>query len=252
MLEAEGVRRDECLRILRHETGHAVDEAFQLFRTAEYKRVFGAADRRYPRAYSVDLRSNAYVTNLNAWYAQSHPVEDFAETFAVWLTSPRHWRRRYAGTDALAKLETVSRWMRDRAGRLPVISPEPHASELATNPRTLAEHYEEKRRFYRIGVADEYDALLTSLFPPIHRRADASISAASFLRARRRSLRSKVGGSLGVPAYAVDQVVRQLALRAAALGLRVDVASRSVDRQVASMVETVVRKFVQATPRLPL
>ena len=74
MLEAEGVSENECLRILRHETGHAIDEAYQLSKTPDYRRVFGPANKRYPTAYPVVPQSRDFVHHLNAWYAQAHPV----------------------------------------------------------------------------------------------------------------------------------------------------------------------------------
>lgn len=252
MLEAEGVQHGECMRILRHETGHAIDEAFQLFRTQAYSRVFGSASRRYPREYEINPRTDAYVTNLNAWYAQSHPVEDFAETFAIWLGMRQRWRHRYAGTRALAKLATVDRLLRERAGQPPEVAPKARESELAHNERTLAEHYEEKRAFYRIGAASEYDEQLERLFPRGQRSRGGSIAASTYLRARKRLIRERAAAPLGVPAYTVDQVVRQLSLRAAALGLKANVETQGLDGRVAATVETIVRRLVQSSPRLPL
>ncbi len=52
----------------------------------------------------------SFVRHLPNWYAQAHPDEDFAETFAVWLGAPeREWRARYRGWKALEKLEYVRR-----------------------------------------------------------------------------------------------------------------------------------------------
>ena len=173
MLEAEGVAESECLRILRHETGHAVDEAYQLFRTPEYRQVFGSPRQAYPTSYAVRPDSLDYVTHLNAWYAQSHPVEDFAETFAVWLKPGGSWRRRYRGWPALRKLTAVDEWMRARAGQLPTLASRRPAESLEHNTRTLAQHYEEKRRFYGIDATTAYDAALARVFPEGGLRAPA-------------------------------------------------------------------------------
>ena len=46
-----------------------------------FSRIFGAPQRLSPRAVQQH-----YVRHIEGWYAQKHPDEDFAETFAVWLT----------------------------------------------------------------------------------------------------------------------------------------------------------------------
>ena len=50
--------------------------------------------------------SRRYVRHLPGWYAQKHPDEDWAETFAVWMTpAAQTGKKEYAGwPEALAKL----------------------------------------------------------------------------------------------------------------------------------------------------
>jgi Putative zinc-binding metallo-peptidase len=254
MLEAEGVAEKECLRILRHETGHAIDEAFQLYRTPNYRRVFGSPRQSYPTSYAVRPRSREHVLHLNAWYAQAHPVEDFAETFAVWLRPKRLWRRQYRDWPALEKLEAVDRWMADCAGRPPVLKARRPVAELAESRRTLAEHYDEKRAFYGVGNTTGFDATLRQIFPnPAATDRDSPRkSAVGILRAIRTPLRKEVARPLGVRAYAVDQVLRQLIQRARALDLR---HTRSTDATIEDLVRFVSRTtidLIKNSPRLPL
>ena len=117
--EAEGSSRGWRQRILKHELGHAVDTAFGLRRRRDWQRVFGRASARYSRDYVARPGSKDHVLHLEHWYAQSHPTEDFAETFAVWLQPKARWRRDYAGWPALAKLEFVDGLMAELAGRAP-------------------------------------------------------------------------------------------------------------------------------------
>ena len=105
MLEVEGGTRDWCMRILRHETGHALDNAYQLRRRGRRWQLFGRPSKRYPEHYLPKPDSQGYVLHLDSWYAQSHPDEDFAETFAVWLQPRSQWRKRYENWPALSKLE---------------------------------------------------------------------------------------------------------------------------------------------------
>src|SRR5688572_8178250 len=92
MLEVEGAGEAECRRILRHEAGHAIDDAYEFHTRECYQRLFGDARARYPKSYKPRPESRSHVINLTNWYAQSHPVEDFAETFAVWLNPYVNWR----------------------------------------------------------------------------------------------------------------------------------------------------------------
>src|SRR5262249_27763699 len=121
MPEVEGGPRRECLRILRQEFGHAPQPAFRPQRRRRWHELFGSATRRYPEYYRPNPASRRYVQHLRLYYAQSHPVEDFAETFAVWLQGSAAWRRRYRGWPALKKLEYVDELVGELRGELPLV-----------------------------------------------------------------------------------------------------------------------------------
>ncbi|MGE4056575.1 MAG: putative zinc-binding metallopeptidase, partial [Vicinamibacterales bacterium] len=91
MLEVEGGDATTCLRILRHEAGHAIDNAYQLRRRSTRRRIFGLPSLAYPEYYLPKPYSKSFVQHLDHWYAQSHPDEDCAETFAVWLDRGSQW-----------------------------------------------------------------------------------------------------------------------------------------------------------------
>lgn len=249
MHEAEGAVEGECFKILRHETGHAVDEAYQLFKTSEYRRVFGSSKKRYPDTYSAEAHRRDFVTHLNSWYAQAHPFEDFAETFAVWLTPKSQWRRRYRDWPALAKLEQVDAWMTKLQGRLPLLRVRRPVDELRKNHRTLQEHYDEKRAFYGVGESRSFDAALRRLFPsgrsPRNGARGKLASASRFIGAERATLRREVARPLGVPAYTVDQILLQLISRARALNLRVASGVEKHD----SLLKLVTRLTIDALQR---
>lgn len=254
MLEAEGVSLNEAMSILRHETGHAVDEAYQLRQMREYRQVFGSPQRAYPKVYVADSDSRDYVQHLNAWYAQSHPLEDFAETFAVWLRSERGWRRMYRDWPALEKLSVVDEWMRERRNVVPEIKPRQIASELKESTRTLGEHYDEKRKFYAIDADDEFDGALQRIFHENGkgRRRYRHVSAASLLASHRTRLRRRTAKPLGVPAYVVDQVLRQLVHRARILKLRQTRPEPETVTKVMRLVSRATISIIRNSPRLPL
>ena len=145
MLEVEGGTDPECLRILRHEAGHALDTAFRLHFKRPWRELFGSFAQRYPDFYKPKPKSRKFVLHLPAWYAQAHPAEDFAETFAVWLTPRSRWRRRYKGWPALQKLEYIDDLMQDVAGTRPRNRTRTKVEPISELRTTLREHCRRKR-----------------------------------------------------------------------------------------------------------
>src|SRR5512138_1381875 len=103
----------EIMMYLRHEAGHAFNYAYRLYATPEWRRLFGPFNRRYRDDYRPVPFSRKFVRHIAGWYGQKHPDEDFAETFAVWLTPRSQWRQRYKGWGALPKLQYVDRVARN-------------------------------------------------------------------------------------------------------------------------------------------
>lgn len=254
MLEAEGASEREALRIIRHETGHAIDEAFQFFRRPEYVAVFGSPLRQYPSFYAVKPHSRRHVVHLNAWYAQSHPVEDFAETFATWLRPKRLWRKQYRDWPAIEKLEAIDAWLSECRNVRPAVSNRRPQGELIRNERRLAEHYEEKRAFYGVETSSKFDDDLKRIFvaPTEMRTNGRAPSATSILRTIRSPVRKELARPLGVPAYTVDQVLRQLIHRARALNLKHSRPTATTIEEVVKLVSRTTMDILKNSPRLPL
>src|SRR5271168_5211319 len=191
MLEVEGGTVPECMRILRHECGHVVTHAYQLYRRRRWQQLFGPSSQRYPRYYRPNPASRNYVQHLRLWYAQSHPDEDFAETFAVWLRPRSQWRSRYAGWPALKKLEYVDELMGEIAGKRPMLTRREKVDPLSKFTETLGEYYKNKRELYLVDPPRTYDRDLLRLFSadPKHRHAE---TAASFIRRNRTRVRELV------------------------------------------------------------
>jgi hypothetical protein len=164
MLEVEGGEYEWCMRILRHEAGHAIDNAFKLRLRRHRRRVFGSYKKPYPESYTPRPYSKSFVLHLDAWYAQSHPDEDFAETFAVWLTPTSDWRQRYAGWPAGKKLEYMDALMRSVRERPPRLDNPEEIDPLRRLRKTLRQHYRIKRRHYGVDYPNCYDRDLRRLF----------------------------------------------------------------------------------------
>jgi hypothetical protein len=219
MLEVEGGNREDCLQLLRHELGHAVQHAYGLHRRRRWQRAFGKSTLAYPDFYRPDPASKNFVQHLDAWYAQAHPVEDFAETFAVWLRPGSDWRRRYRGWPALSKLELVDELMSEIAGLRPQVTTRARPDSLPRLRKTLREHYTDKRERYSVGFTDDYDRELKSLFSAAPGDRDHE-TASAFLRRNRRELRLRVSRWTGEYQFTLDQVLKQMIGRCRELGLR--------------------------------
>ena len=218
-LDVEGASRADCLRIMRHEAGHALQHAYQLHRRRGWQEHFGKSSTRYPEYYRPNPASKRYVQHLRLWYAQSHPDEDFAETFAEWLRPRSDWRRRYKGWPALKKLEYVDHLMAHLAGTRPPVQTRRTVERLDRLRTTLLDHYSARRRKYTVAYPNIYDADLRRLFSdqPHHRRKEA---ASSFLRRHRTEVRQLVAKWTGEYQYTLDQVLGNIIGRCGHLRLR--------------------------------
>ncbi|MGE0118551.1 MAG: putative zinc-binding metallopeptidase [Dongiaceae bacterium] len=219
MDDVEGGTVPECMRILRHEAGHVLQHSYRLQRRRRWQQLFGRSSTRYPDHYRPNPASKNYVQHLRLWYAQSHPDEDFAETFAVWLKPRSDWRRRYAGWPALKKLDYVDELMAEIATERPLLTGRLEIDPLRRLGRTLAEHYERKRALYALDPPTVYDRDLRRLFidGPGHRRSPA---AAVFLRRNRAKIRRLVAKWTRDYQPAMDAVLADMIARCRDLRLR--------------------------------
>jgi hypothetical protein len=219
MLEVEGGDEAQCLRILRHEVGHAIDNAYELRRRPTRRRLFGLPATPYPEYYTPKPYSRSFVLHLDHWYAQSHPDEDFAETFAVWLDPASGWTTRYASWPALRKLEYMDRLMRQIAARRPSVVSRREVDPLRRVRKTLREHYQRKREHYGLDHPDFYESDLKKLFSDAPQYA-RNPSAAHFLRRIRKQVRSTVASFTDSYQYTIDQLLQKIIERCRDLNLR--------------------------------
>lgn len=207
MRQVEGGNSNWMLRILRHEVGHAIDTAYRLRRRARWRALFGPASLPYPAVYQARPGSRRYVQHLGDWYAQSHPTEDFAETFAVWLKPNSDWRRTYASWPAWEKLQLVDEMMRELATTPPLVRSRAHIEPLSDNRRTLAQHYREKLARQSDWRSEAADGLLLRVFARRPARR-GTVRAAPFLRAHRRALLATAQRQHDTEPYTLHQVLR--------------------------------------------
>ena len=245
MLEVEGGDHDWCMRILRHEAGHAIDNAYNLRRRQKRRELFGSSREPYPEYYTPKPYSKNYVLHLDPWYAQSHPDEDFAETFAVWLTPDSEWRQRYQGWPAIKKLQYLDQLMQSLNGRQPPVVTTELVDPLTTMRKTLRQHYRGKRRHYGIDYPSFYDRDLRRLFPDLPEGVKGK-KAAAFLRRVRPDLRRSVARWTGEYQYTIDRVLLEMIDRSDELGLRIDRDPEQAKQDALLMLTVTTMNYLHA------
>lgn len=241
MGEVEGGNLPSLMRILRHEAGHAVDTAYRLRRRKDWRETFGPASRRYPRHYRPRPGSRRFVQHLDSWYAQSHPTEDFAETFAVWLKPRSRWRSEYAAWPALRKLEYVDATLRSLRGVKPRVRARNHIEPVKLARRTLRQHYAAMVRHYRSDDAERIDKILKRVFTTRRSRSDQQ-RASTFLREHGPALRRRLARRLDASEYLVQELLDHLVVRCRALRLLVRGEKRRAARRAERLLAVLVAK----------
>ena len=217
-VEVEG--EPDAMRYLRHEAGHAFNYAYRLYERGDWHDMFGPYSRPYREQFHVDPLSRAYVRHILGWYAQKHPDEDFAETFAVWLTPGRDWRREYAGWPALAKLEYVDRVMREVGAGIPEVpAVTPDDLPVEAMDYTVADHYRDADGGLPIEDERHFDGDLRRLFGTAD-DAPGGEPAGEFLRRHRREIVTRIAYWTGEGTPLVRAFIDLLVRRVDALELR--------------------------------
>jgi hypothetical protein len=211
------------MMLLRHEAGHAVNYAFRLWERSSWKEIFGSFTKPYQDIFRPDRFSRQFVKHIAAYpygrtYAQKHPDEDFAETFAVWMTPRIDWRRRYLHWPVLRKLKYVDRLMREIRRHKPRNIRRKMVRPVEKMTLTLADHYGKKADVFRRAARGYVDDRLREVFPPS--RARVLVPAGDLFRRRRLDLLERIGRWSSLDNQEVEAILRKLENRTDALGLR--------------------------------
>jgi hypothetical protein len=239
MMEVEGGTPGWCMMLLRHECGHAIDHAYQFSGRKEWREIFGSPEAEYnPETYAPRPHSRSFVRHLPNWYAQAHPDEDFAETFAVWLSMPmEELSKTYRGWKAIEKLEYVDALMREAAVTKPVILRGRRMSEAQRLRKTLARHYAARRKLYAEDFPDFYDDDLRAIFRQDEPSPD---SAARAMRSCRAALIEAVVEWTGARKYTVEMLVGKLTARCQTLKLQASRDSVTLHMELAAYLSAMV------------
>jgi hypothetical protein len=242
MHQVEGGNSKWLMRILRHEAGHALDTAYALRERPDWRAVFGNGSEHYPSEYAARPASHRYVLHLGHWYAQSHPTEDFAETFAVWLQPRAQWRRNYADWPALRKLEFVDQLMAEIGSRRAIRNSHREVEPISNSAMTLREHYRRKARRYLVEDG-RYDRRLCRLFAASGSQRHAP--AATFVREISPGVRRTLVRAEHLHPYVVQHAIGLLMSRCSDLHLRLRHDRRRARRDFLHLVRRVVKEILR-------
>ena len=243
--------KDEMMMLLRHEVGHALNYTYKLWRRPDWKGLFGNFRKRYRNFYNHDSFSKDFVRYLhhigNPHYAQKHPDEDFAETFAVWLDPNSKWKWNYRHWGkALEKLWYVNHLFRTEkvAARRPLKVRYDESGSYKTIQLTIAEYFAiEKKVDPRVK---EYSQDLKDIFSGVGPRTRRFIRAELFIQNYSEYLEGELSTWIaGLDKRDVRVYLRELQTICALNGLRVH-----PDRGTEKLVELVIVSTYHVLNRL--
>lgn len=239
--EAEGEGRDWCMQLMRHETGHAIDNAYGLRKRKSRQKLFGLTSIEYPESYTPTEHKKNFVSHLGFDYAQAHPDEDWAETFAVWLTPSSKWKSVYANWSCIDKLKLVDQIMTDIKGKRPLKinkKKTDHVNELTI---TLGEYYKQKTE--RLGILTPdiiYDELKSVFVPGFYTDTE---KASSFLRKERKVLCREIAKRSKSKQAKVNSVIGKLVQYCQEKNLHLATSRKTAEKRILAVLTKNSRKY---------
>lgn len=246
MLEVEGDNPEWFMKLLRHEAGHCFEHCYKFSKRKKWQNIFGNPEIEYkPENYRPRPFSKSFVKHLDRWYAQAHPDEDFAESFAVWLTPNSNWEKEYARWPMAYKklkymdeiaLESQKLKIRSTDGSYPC------AVNRLTS--TLDKFYQKKKREFADDYPDFYDKDLKYIFSGDSNLSKKDFSAEKYLLKYRRQIVSTVVWSTNEKKFTVDSLVKRLAMRCNKLDLRLGKTELATTMEVSSFLTSLVKNYL--------
>ncbi len=246
MLEVEGGDPEWFMKLLRHEAGHCFDHCYKFSKRKKWSQVFGSPSIEYnPETYRPQPYSKSYVKHLDRWYAQAHPDEDFAETFAVWLNPQSDWKKEYSRwpitlqkLNYIEKIATESVKLKNTAekGRAP--------SNIKHLTSTLDKYYQKRKRDNADDYPDFYDSDLKFIFNGEKTLTQREASASRFMNKHRKSIVNTVAWATSERKYTIDSLVRRLADRCQLLELKIGKSETQTTMDVASFLTSLVKNYL--------
>lgn len=255
MLEAEGDTKAWCMKLLRHEAGHAICYAYQLNKKRSWQKMFGSSTQDYGDTYRYQPYSKRFVRHLDGFYAQYHPDEDFVETFAVWLTPEVNWQERYRNWKAIEKLTYVDELIKGIQGVLPVKAKGKKYWNVRSLKITLANFYKKKRLLVEEDFPDFHDRQLAKIFNALgaaelkefKKQAKSNpemMDAADFLRKYQSHIVYNVARTTGERRYIINDLLNNIIRRCRQLHMIIPDTQTMAAFQVSAYITSLVMNYI--------
>jgi hypothetical protein len=243
MLEVEGGTERWCMKLLRHEAGHALNFAYELRRRTRWRELFGPFSQPYDVfRYSSQPYSRRFVVHLQDNYAQAHPEEDFAETFAVCLDPESNWQKKYRGWPAMKKLRYVDHLIAQIGDQPPKVTDRDEVGSAGRMTSTLAQFYARRHKYAREDFPGFYDPGLQRIFVPTP-SGQKSEKAARFLRRWRRQIVRSTAQWSAKRKYDINALLNVLIRRCTELDLYLQRGEVETACDVASFVTASINRI---------
>lgn len=243
MLEVEGETELECMRLLRHEAGHVLQHAYRLHKKRGFKKIFGNISKNETVQYRPKPYSKAYVRHLENWYAQSDPDEDFAETFAVWLTPGLNWKKHYGKWKALQKLEYVDQLMKQIAGQNPPVISNDQLDAASKIKIKLKTYYRRKRKLFEEDYPEFYDPELKKIFSADPEYVQNE-KARDFMRRNGKMIVDKVSRWTGERKFTINNLIKRLMERCGELSLKLCKGKQETVIEICAYLTAMVSNYL--------
>jgi len=250
MLDVEGGTRSRCMKLLRHETGHALNYAYKLYRRKKWQKIFGRFSKDYGDTYRFRPYSKNFVRHLENYYAQYHPDEDFAETFAVWLNPESDWHEQYKGWKAITKLNYVEELINEIKDKKPLVKKGKKYWQASHIRATLANFYKRKKHCYAEELPDFHDANLKKIFTITTAENSAAVKktvvflASTIIRRYKKDILNNVAKWTGEKKYIIDDLLDTIIQRCKTLKLITDKPESVVVLEVSIYITTSVMNYL--------
>lgn len=243
MTFAEGEGKEWCMKLLRHEAGHAICYAYRLYRRKRWQQLFGSPDAEYADTYKYRPYSKNFVQHLEGFYAQYHPEEDFVETFAVWLTPGCDWKVQYKNWGALDKLKYVDELMTEICGRRPLIESNQKYWNKNTLRIQLKSFYKRKRKELEEDHPDFHDSFLKKSFASSERLSSSAVKVENILRQYQKDIQCIISKSSGEKKFLIRDILKSLIRRSKLLNLVTFESDAKVILKISSYITALTKNY---------
>jgi len=243
MMEAEGEGRQWCMKLLRHEAGHAMCYAYNFHKRKGWQRLFGPSSMDYNDTYKYRPYSKNYVRHLDGFYAQYHPDEDFVETFAVWLTPSLDWKQKYQGWKALSKLKYVDKLMREIKGKGPYVKSSQKFWRLSTLRISMENYYKRKRHYWAEEFPDFHDSFLKKHFVEKNGDHKEYLRGIDVISKHKRQIVNMVASHSGEKKYVINDLIKNIQKRSRQLKLVTEDDEANVTLNLSAYITSLIMNY---------